>query len=88
MVNWYVAGSVDWMKKETAVKLIPLRTKMAAILADDNFKCLFAHENERILIPISLICVLVSPIDSNPALLQVTVRRRKGDKPLPEPILT
>ena len=36
---------------------------MAAILADDNFKCIFLNKNDRILIWISLKFVLQSPID-------------------------
>ena len=42
---------------------------MAAILADDNFKCIFLHENHRILIQISLKFVPKSPIDDDPALV-------------------
>ena len=57
---------------------------MAAILADDNFKCIFLYENDRI--PISLKVVFMSPIDKKPALVQVMAWRRTGDKPLPEPI--
>ena len=43
--------------------------KMAAILADDNFKCIFLNENDRIRIPISLKFVPRSPIDNKPALV-------------------
>ena len=42
---------------------------MAAILADDNFKCIFLTENDRITIQISLKFVPMSPIDNTPALL-------------------
>ena len=61
---------------------------MAAILTDNNFKCIFVNENDRILIRISLRFVPRSPIDNKPALLQVMAWRRPGDKPLPEPMLT
>ena len=61
--------------------------EMAAILADDNFKCIFLYENYRIPIRISLKFVSRSPIDNKPALVQVMAWRRTGDKPLPEPIL-
>ena len=44
---------------------------MAAILADDNFKCIFFNENYRILIWISLKFVPGSAIDIKPALVQV-----------------
>ena len=60
---------------------------MAAILADDNFKCIFLNENDRIQIQISLKCVPRSPIDNKPALVQVMAWRRTGDNPLSEPML-
>ena len=60
---------------------------MAAILSDDNFKCIFLNENDRIPIPISLKFIPRSPIDNKSALLQVMAWRRTGDKPLPEPML-
>ena len=44
--------------------------KMAAILADDNFKCIFFNENDRILIQISLKYVPRSSIDNKPSLVQ------------------
>ena len=61
--------------------------KMAAILADDNFKWIFLNENDRIPIRISLKFVPKSSIDNTPALVQVRAWRRTGDKPLPEPML-
>ena len=61
---------------------------MAAISADDNFKCIFLNENDRIPIRISLKFVLRSPIDNKPALVQVMAWRRTGDKQLPELMLT
>ena len=42
---------------------------MAAILADDNFKCIFLNKNLRILIQISPKFVSQGPIDNNPALV-------------------
>ena len=62
--------------------------KMDAILADDNFKCIFLNENDRIPIRISLKFVPRSPIDNIPALVQIMAWHRPGDKPLSEPILT
>ena len=62
--------------------------KMADILADDNFKCIFLNENDRILIRISLKFVSRSPIDNKTALVQVMAWRQISDKPLPEPMLT
>ena len=59
--------------------------KMAAILADDIFNCIFLNENDKILIKISLKYVPRSPIDNKPALVQVMAWRQIGDKPLSEP---
>ena len=61
---------------------------MAAMLADDIFKCIFLNENDRILIQISLKYVPRSPIDNKTALVQVMVWRRAGEKPLPGPMMT
>ena len=47
----------------------PPLDKMAAILADNNFKCIFLNENDRILIQISLKFFPRSPIDNKPALV-------------------
>ena len=66
---------------------LPLE-KMAAILADDNFKCILLNENDRIPSQISLKFVSRSPIDNKPALVQVMACRRTGDKLLPELMLT
>ena len=69
-------------------KLTPLPLdKMAAILADVIFKCIFLNENDRTLIQISLKFVPSSPVDNKPASVQVMAWRRTGDKPLPEPML-
>ena len=62
--------------------------KMAAILADDNFKCILLNENDRIAIQISVNFVPRSPIDNKPVLVQVMAWRRRGDKPLPGQLLT
>ena len=61
---------------------------MTAIVANDNFKCNFLNENDKIPIRISLKFILNSPIDNKPALVQVMDWRRTGDKLLPEPMLT
>ena len=60
---------------------------MAAILADDTFKCIFKNENGRILIQISLKYVPRSSIDSKQALVQVMAWYQIGDKPIPEPMM-
>ena len=61
---------------------------MAAILADDIFKCIFLFENYRIPIQISLKFVPKSPIDNKPAMVHVMAWCRTGNKPLPEPMMT
>ena len=61
---------------------------MAAILADDIFKCIFLNENVRISIKISLKFVPKGPIGNKSALVQVMAWRWTGDKPLPAPMLT
>ena len=60
---------------------------MAAIVADNIFKCIFLNENDRIPIQISLKFVPRSQIDNKPALVQAMAWRRTGNKPLPEPML-
>ena len=65
------------------IVLTPLpRDKMAAILADDIFKCIFLNENDRILIQISLKFVPRIPIDNKAVLVQVMAWCRAGTKPL------
>ena len=60
---------------------------MAAILADNIFKCIFLNENDIILIKISLKLVPRSPVDNKPALVQVMAWRLFGAKPLPVPMM-
>ena len=60
---------------------------MAAVLADDIFKCIFLNENDSISIKNSLKFVPRSPINNNSALVQVMAWHRIGDKPLPEPMM-
>ena len=60
---------------------------MAAILSDDNFKCIFLNENDRIPILISLKFIPRSLIDNKQALVQVMAWPRTGAEPLPEPML-
>ena len=61
---------------------------MAAVLADDIFKCIFLNENDNILIEISLKLVPRSPINNKSALVQVMAWHQTGDKPLPETMMT
>ena len=60
---------------------------MAAILVDDNFKCIFLNENDTIPIQIELKFVPWNPINNKPSLVQIMAWRRTGDKPLSEPML-
>ena len=62
--------------------------KMAAMLADDIFKCIFLNENVSISIQISLKFAPKGSIDNKLALVQVMAWRQTGDKPLPEAMLT
>ena len=61
---------------------------MAAILADNIFKCILLNENGKIPIQPSLQLLPKSPIDNKPALVRVMAWRRTGDKPLPELMMT
>ena len=60
---------------------------MAAISADDIFKCIYLNENDKIPIQISLKFVSSSPIENKQVLVQVMAWRRTGDTPLPEPTM-
>ena len=51
---------------------------MAAIWADNIFKCIFLNENDKIPIQISLKLVPRSPVDNKTALVQVMAWRRIG----------
>ena len=62
--------------------------KMAAILADDIFNCIFFNENDRIQIQISLKYVPRSPIDNKPAMFQVMAWHQIGHKQSPGPMMT
>ena len=88
IVSQHSDGADGRHGRQESLKPISPLDKMAAILADDNFKCIFLNENDRILIPISLKFVPRCPIDNKPALIQVMAWRRTGDKPLPELMLT
>ena len=62
--------------------------KMAAIVTDNIFKCIFLNENDRI--PNEFHCIFFFPgvqIDNKPALVQAMAWRRTGDKTVPEPML-
>ena len=54
---------------------------------DGIFKCIFENENEWISPWISLKFVTNGPINNIPALVQIMAWRRRGDKPLSEPMM-
>ena len=54
---------------------------------DDIFKCIFLNENVWILITISLIFFPRVELNNIPALVQIMAWRRRGDKPLSEPMM-
>ena len=51
---------------------------MAAILGDDNFKCIFLNDSVSIVIRILQKFIPGSPVDNKPALVQVLARRWTG----------
>ena len=55
--------------------------------ADDPFKRIFLNETLTISIKISLNFVPKGPINNIPALVQIMAWRRRGDKPLSEPMM-
>ena len=59
---------------------------MAAIFADDTFKCKFVNENAIISITISRKFVPKGPINNIPALVQIMAWRLPGDKTLSESV--
>ena len=60
---------------------------MAAISADNIFKCIFLNENVRITLKISLKIVPKVRVNKIPALVQIMAWHRPGDKPFSEPIM-
>ena len=61
--------------------------KLAALFADDIFKCIFLDEYIWILTDISLKFVPWGLINNIPALVQIMAWHRPGDKPLSEPVM-
>ena len=60
---------------------------MAAIFADDIFKCIFSNENVWISIKIQLKFAPLVPTDNKPALVQMMAWHLAGAKPLSEPMM-
>ena len=82
----YFSIDTSTMKGGTTATMLthlPL-DKMAAILTDDNYRCILLNENDRIPIRLSLKFLPRGPLDNKPALVQVMAWHRTGDKPLHE----
>ena len=78
--------SHDWFRKYLGLNTMRPRQN-GRHFADDTFNRIFVNENVRISIKFSLKFVPKSPINNNPALVQIMVWRRSGDKPLSEPMM-
>ena len=88
--NWiHCSESVcAWCGLAVAVDVNTLRPRQnGRYFADDIFKSFFLNENVWISIKFSLKFVPKGPINNNPALVQIMVWRRSGDKPLSEPMM-
>ena len=71
-----------------ARRLNPLRPRQnGRHFTDDTLNCIFLNENVRISITISLKFAPKGSINNIPALVQIMVWRRPGDKPLSEPMI-
>ena len=78
------------VKEATGIKWIinTLRPRQdGRLFPDDIFKSIFVNENAQILIKLSLTFVPKAPINNIPALVQIMVWRRPGDKTLSEPMM-
>ena len=83
-LTWYAPTymGATWYQ----INHLPL-DKMAAILAEDNSKCIFFNEDDKIPIQISLKFVSKGPIDNFVALVQLMAWSWPGDKALSEPMM-
>ena len=61
---------------------------MNDIFADDIYKNIFINETFSVSIQIALKFVPKGSIDNKSPLVPVMAWRRRGDKPLPEPMMT
>ena len=69
-----------------SINLFP-REQNGRHFADDMLKCILINEKIRISIGILLKVVPKGPNNNKSVLVQVEAWRRRGDKPLPEPML-
>ena len=64
-----------------------LRPRQNGLNFPDIFICISLNKNVRILMKISLKFVPKGPINNIPALIQIMAWRRRGDKPISEPMM-
>ena len=81
--------SKQWWYNHNKIKHInTLRPRQnGRYFADDIIKCIFLNENVWISLKISLKFVPKGSINNIPALVQIMVWRRPGNKPLSEPMM-
>ena len=88
--QWY-AVTGPYPANFNGVSVEPLNTlkprQNGRHFADDTFKCIVLNENVWIPITIWLGFVPKGSINNIPALVQIMVWRRPGDKPLSEPLM-
>ena len=88
MKSYLVMHRDFYMRLSRPYWINPLRPRQnGRHFADDIFKCIFLNENVFISIKISLKFIPKGPINNIPALIQIMVGRRPGDKPLSEPMM-
>ena len=72
-LGWRTNDAAKWPDRQAGILIVPTSLthlpldKMADILADDKFGCIFLNENDTIPIRISLKFVPRSPVDNEPA---------------------
>ena len=86
--NWVRKGWLTYAVFCHESSLNTLRPRQNSLhFADDIFKSIFLKENVWISITISLNLVPKGRINNIPALVQILAWRRRGDKPLSEPMM-
>ena len=92
LLEWYITSEFEGYKRpiltSSAWCLNTLRSRQnGRHNADDIFKCIFLNENAQISLKISLKFVPKFRVNNIPALAQIMVLRRPGNKPLSEPMM-
>ena len=89
MGQWSVKSLEDVYENNRVKILIDLRSRLNDCHSPDNiFKCIFLKENFCVLIQISLMWILKCPIDCKAELVVAVARHWKGNRPLPQPMVT